>query len=254
MLQDSFKTKNGINIRITFIKHASLLIEIGTTENSADKTLYVIAVDPVSEYADYSSFTRADMVLVTHEHYDHCDFKAIQACSQALTTFVCNSVVAENISKQCSKNDNLSIKNLQNGESASLQFDKPSSEPSKNNISKLTITALPAYNTSPDRQKFHPHNGRDNGYLLELDDFKIYIAGDTEDIPEMATLKNKNIDIAFLPVNQPYTMTPEQALNAAKAIHPRVLYPYHYGDTAFNNDFFKTLEQKGIEVRMRDME
>lgn len=96
---------------------------------------------------------------------------------------------------------------------------------------EIKLEAVPAYNTTPGRDKFHP-KGRDNGYILTVGGTRIYIAGDTEDIPEMKQIKN--IDIAFLPVNQPYTMTPEQAIQSAKTIQPHILYPYHYGDTNIN--------------------
>ena len=91
--------------------------------------------------------------------------------------------------------------------------------------------------------------GRDNGYILTLDGLRIYIAGDTEDIPEMANLKD--IDIAFLPCNQPYTMTIDQLVSAAKVIKPRVLFPYHYGDTTVNR-IVMMLAGSGIDVRIRD--
>ena len=112
----------------------------------------------------------------------------------------------------------------------------------------ITIEAVPAYNTTPGREQFHP-KGRDNGYVLTLEDLRIYIAGDTEDIPEMANLKD--IDIAFLPCNQPYTMTIDQAVNAAKIIKPKVLFPYHYNDTPVNKITFQ-LYKEGIKVLVRN--
>ena len=108
--------------------------------------------------------------------------------------------------------------------------------------------AVPAYNTTPGREQFHP-KGRDNGYVLSLDGLRIYIAGDTEDIPEMEQLKD--IDIAFLPCNQPYTMTVDQLVRAAKIIKPKVLFPYHYSDTPINQVLMK-LVGSGIDVRIRD--
>ena len=92
----------------------------------------------------------------------------------------------------------------------------------------VIVEAVPAYNTTPGREKLHP-KGNGNGYVLDLDGLRIYIAGDTEDIPEMAELKD--IDIAFLPVNQPYTMTPDQCVRAAQTIRPKILIPYHFGQT-----------------------
>jgi L-ascorbate metabolism protein UlaG (beta-lactamase superfamily) len=97
---------------------------------------------------------------------------------------------------------------------------------------------------------FHP-KGRDNGYILTIDGLRIYIAGDTEDIPEMADIKD--IDIAFLPCNQPYTMTTEQLVKAAKIIKPKVLFPYHYGQTDVKN-LPEQLKADGIDVRIRHYE
>jgi L-ascorbate metabolism protein UlaG (beta-lactamase superfamily) len=111
----------------------------------------------------------------------------------------------------------------------------------------VLVEAVPAYNTTQGREKFHP-KGRDNGYVLDLGGFRIYIAGDTEDIPEMADVKD--VDVAFLPVNQPYTMTPEQAAAAAKTVKPKVLFPYHYSQTPIQK-VADLLAGTGIDVRIR---
>jgi L-ascorbate metabolism protein UlaG (beta-lactamase superfamily) len=112
----------------------------------------------------------------------------------------------------------------------------------------IQIDAVPAYNNTPGHLQFHPR-GVGNGYVLTLDGLRIYIAGDTEDIPEMKELKN--IDIAFLPVNQPFTMTPEQAAKAARIIHPKVLFPYHYSETKIER-VAQLLKGSGIDVRIRN--
>ena len=117
-------------------------------------------------------------------------------------------------------------------------------------VNEITLEAVPAYNTTEGHLQFHP-KGRDNGYILTLDGLRIYIAGDTEDIPEMSDIKD--IDIAFLPCNQPYTMTPEQLVRAAKVIKPKVLFPYHYGNTDVSTIPAK-LEGEGIDVRIRHYE
>jgi L-ascorbate metabolism protein UlaG (beta-lactamase superfamily) len=117
---------------------------------------------------------------------------------------------------------------------------------------QILIEAVPAYNTTPGREQFHPRH-RDNGYILTIDGLRIYIAGDTEDIPEMKNLKNIDIDIAFLPVNQPYTMTVTQAVNAANMFLPKILYPYHFGNTNVKQ-LKEALKNSGIEVRLRKME
>ena len=112
----------------------------------------------------------------------------------------------------------------------------------------IAIDAVPAYNITPAHTQFHP-KGRDNGFVLSLDGFRIYIAGDTEDIEEMKDIKK--IDVAFLPCNQPYTMTPEQLAKAAKVINPKVLFPYHYGDTHIQQ-VKDLLDGSGIDVRIRN--
>jgi L-ascorbate metabolism protein UlaG (beta-lactamase superfamily) len=111
----------------------------------------------------------------------------------------------------------------------------------------ITVEAVPAYNTTPAHMKFHP-KGRDNGYILTIENLRIYVAGDTEDIPEMENIKD--IDIAFLPCNQPYTMTVEQLVKAAKTIKPKVLFPYHYSDTPIRK-VSMFLSGSGIDVRIR---
>jgi L-ascorbate metabolism protein UlaG (beta-lactamase superfamily) len=114
----------------------------------------------------------------------------------------------------------------------------------------LTVEAVPAYNITEGHLQFHPR-GRDNGFILTIDGMRIYIAGDTEDIPEMAGIKD--IDIAFLPCNQPYTMTPEQCIRAARTISPKVLFPYHYGKTDVSG-LPAQLKNDGVEVRIRHYE
>ena len=218
---DQFKTRSGNELAITFIKHASLMLEYGG---------HVIQIDPVSEYADYSAFPKADIILITHEHGDHLDKKAIEASEKAGTLIIAN----ENSQKIISKGTV-----MKNGDQLSP-------------TDYLTIEAVPAYNTTPGRDKFHP-KGRDNGYILTVGGTRIYIAGDTEDIPELKDLKEKEIDIAFLPVNQPYTMTVPQAANAARMFSPKILYPYHYGDTKIS-ELKEKLQGSGIEVRIREMQ
>ena len=113
----------------------------------------------------------------------------------------------------------------------------------------LTVEAMPMYNTIPERTKFHP-KGRGNGYVLTFADKRVYLSGDTEDIPEMRALKN--IDVAFICMNLPYTMTPEQAAGAVREFRPKIVYPYHCRGSDL--DKFKRLvsEVNGVEVRLRD--
>ena len=217
---DTFETRSGKTLQITFIKHASLILAFD------GKYIYV---DPVSDYADFSQLPKADVILITHEHADHLDPKAIAALEKPGTVLITNASSQAKLGKGII---------LKNGDSL---------QP----VPWLHLEAVPAYNTTPDRMMYHPKN-RDNGYVLTLGDERIYIAGDTEDIPEMKKLKA--IDIAFLPVNQPYTMTVPQAANAAKMFKPHILYPYHYSNTDIIQlkEALKDLPE--IEVRIRQLQ
>ena len=217
---DTFKTKEGKTVTITAIKHASLRIQYDGLE---------IQVDPVSKYApetDYSKFPKADVILVTHEHFDHFDRDAIATLRKDGAEIVANPAVQKMLGFGMV---------LANGESRVL-------------AKGIKLDAVPAYNTTPGHTQFHP-KGRDNGYVLTMGGLRIYIAGDTEDIPEMAALKD--IDVAFLPCNQPYTMTPEQLAKAARTIKPKVLFPYHYSQTPIKN-VVELLAGSGIDVRIRN--
>ena len=217
---DTFKTKEGKAVTIMAIKHASLRIQYDGLE---------IQVDPVANYqpeTDYSKFPKADIILVTHEHFDHFDRDAIAALKKDSTQVIANPAVQKMLGFGTA---------MANGESRTIG-------------KVLTLDAVPAYNTTAGRTQFHP-KGRDNGYVLTLDGLRIYIAGDTEDIPEMAKLKD--IDVAFLPCNQPYTMTPEQVAKAAKIIKPKVLFPYHYSETPIKR-VVELLADTAIDVRIRN--
>ena len=212
--EDVFKTSGG-DLKITFIGHGTLML------NYAGK---VIQVDPVSMYADYTTLPKADLILVTHEHMDHLDPKAIQALSTPGTVIVCNQASAKSL-------PNATV--MKNGD--------------EKTAAGIKIEAVPAYN--PEKQ-FHP-KGNGNGYVLTFGDKRVFIAGDTENVPEIKALKN--IDVAFLPMNLPYTMTPEQVADVAKAMRPKILYPYHFGQTDTGRLVDLLKDEKGIEVRIRDL-
>jgi len=190
----------------------------------------VIYVDPVTQLrgrtVDYSAMPKADIILVTHEHPDHYDTAALRQLTTDKTQLIMNPRCVELYG---------SGQAMKNGDKQPL-------------AGGGDLEAVPAYNTTEGHLQFHP-KGRDNGYVLTLEDLRIYIAGDTEDILEMANIKD--ISIAFLPCNQPYTMTIEQAANAAKIIKPKVLFPYHYSDTPISQTVLK-LAGSGIDVRIRD--
>ena len=201
---------------IHFIGHGTLMLDYGGT---------IIHLDPVGQYADYSKLPKADLILVTHHHQDHLDKEAVGRMVAANTRVILNKASYDILGFG---------KTLANGDSLRL--------------GDIVITALPAYNTTRGREKYHP-KGRDNGYLLDIGGRRVYIAGDTEDIPEMRRLKD--IDIAFLPMNQPYTMTPKQLAAAARMIKPKVVYPYHYGDSDLAGLPKLLKGVKGTELRIR---
>ena len=218
---ETFFTADGKPIAITLIKHGTLAL------NYNDLSIHV---DPVSGYGkptDYATeFPKADIILVTHEHGDHFDKEAIGILSGEKTMLVTNARCADMLGYGTV---------MANGDSIGLPGD-------------IGLEAVPAYNYTEGRTMFHPQ-GRDNGFVLTIAGLKIYIAGDTEDIPEMAHLKD--IDVAFLPVNQPYTMTVKQCVNAASVIKPKVLIPYHFSQT----DLVALPELlPDIDVRLRDMQ
>ena len=222
---ETLVNKDGEKINVTMFKHASLAIEYKGLE---------IYIDPVTKVADttidYKEMPKADYILITHEHWDHLDSVAVQELSKPGTQIILNGA-----SKKILGEGTV----IGNNQTMDL----------KDNI---ILESVPAYNTTPGREKFHP-KGNGNGYILNFDGTRIYIAGDTEDIPEMAQIKD--IDLAFLPVNQPYTMTVDQAEKAALTIRPKILIPYHFGNTPVQ-ELKQRLdaEHSGIEVKIYPME
>jgi L-ascorbate metabolism protein UlaG (beta-lactamase superfamily) len=217
---DVLSTSAG-DVSITFLGHASLWM----TFNGKN-----IFIDPYGEVTDYSSFPKADIVFSTHEHYDHLDQKALASIQTPDTILVMNPAGAA---------QNRGAIAMRNGD--------------RKTIDEIEVEAVPAYNIlhkRDDGQPFHPE-GIGNGYILSFGDTRVYLAGDTENIPEMKNLHD--IDVAFLPMNLPYTMTPEMVAEAAKIIKPHILYPYHFGstDTTRLGDLLKS--EAGIEIRIRRM-
>lgn len=217
---DVIKTSDG-DLAITFIGHGSLMLKFD------DK---IIHIDPFSKLADYSKLPKADLLLITHEHQDHLDLAAIELIRTKDTKIVLTGKSAEKLSGGLV---------MKNGDSKT--------------VAGIAIEAVPAYNLLHKRengQPFHP-KGQGNGYVLTFADKRIYIAGDTENTPEMKALKN--IDVAFLPMNLPYTMSPEMVADAAQAFKPKILYPYHFGDTETARLVALLKDNKEIEVRIRKM-
>jgi len=218
---DVIQTSAG-DLKITFLGHGTLMLTFKGRN---------IHVDPFSRVADYSKLPKADVILITHEHHDHLDLKALASVRTEKTEIV--------LTETCAKQVEGGIV-MQNGD--------------VHTVNGVTIEAVPAYNLIHKRengQPFHP-KGVGNGYVMTFGDKRVYVAGDTENIPEMKKLEG--IDCAFLPMNLPYTMTPEMVADAAKAFQPEILYPYHYGNTDTSKLGKLLREQKGIEVRIRKME
>ena len=217
---DVIKTSKG-DLTITFIGHASLMMSFNGMN---------VYVDPTTQMADYSNFPKADLILITHEHPDHFDPKAIDQLKTVKTEIVSTETVASKLK---------GIIVMKNGELKTVRG--------------LEIKAVPAYNIVHMRSPgtpFHP-KGIGNGYVVTFGNKLIYLAGDTENIPEMSSLKN--IDVAFLPMNLPYTMTPEMVAAAVRSFHPKILYPYHYGETDTRKIIELLKDDKNIEIRIRKM-
>ena len=208
-------------LEIFFIGHGTLMFSYKNK---------VIHVDPIGAEADYSKLPQADLILVTHEHHDHLDPSVLDILrtdnTQMVYTKICSDQYPGGII-------------MKNGETRTVM--------------DLEINAVPAYNQVHMRSPgtpFHP-KGNGNGYIVSFGDTLVYLAGDSENTPEMKQLKD--IDIAFLPMNLPYTMTPEMVADAAMAFRPKILYPYHYGSTDTQNLLKLMSGEKDIEVRIRDL-
>lgn len=212
-----FETSSG-PVRITPIYHASTLIQAGGQ---------AIYVDPAKP-ANFSGMPKADLILISHIHGDHMDPDSIRQISKPGTEILAPPSVVQTVT---------SAKPITNGETKTWQ--------------NWTIEAVPAYNLErgpAPGQLFHP-KGRDNGYVLTYGGKRFYFSADTEGTPEMRALKN--IDVAFICMNLPYTMPPEEAADAVKAFHPKVVIPYHYRGSDLSV-FQKALEGTGIEIRLLD--
>ena len=214
---EQFQTSAG-PVKITPIRHASMMIQAGGK---------VIQVDPWSQ-GNYDGIPQADLILITDIHPDHLDAPLIAKLSRTSTAVIAPEAAAKTVTQ---------AKVLHNGDSTTWEGWK--------------IEAVPMYNLKrgPSEGKFYHDKGRGNGYILTYGGMRFYIAGDTEGIPEMRALKN--IDVAFIPMNLPYTMTPEEAADAVKAFHPKIVYPYHSKGSDIKV-FAKALEGTGIDVRLRD--
>ena len=216
---DKISTSAG-DVEIFFIGHGSLMFRIND---------FVVHIDPVTSSGRYEGLPKADLILVTHEHYDHLDTELISTLRKQETVLFCNGASVSNVPW--------------------AQVMKPGDIKTAGIVSVEAVYAYNIINERAKGQPFHPR-GAGNGYILSIGDKKFYIAGDTENIPEMKTLKE--INVAFLPMNLPYTMTPQMVADAAKLFSPEILYPYHYGDTN-TDEIVRLLKGTGIDVRIRKM-
>lgn len=186
--QDTFKANDGTEFTFTYYGHASIAIEAEG---------YRVYVDPVGENIDWASEPKADLVLITHDHYDHLDTNAVKALTGKPDGYT-----------------QLSVGQTIDG--------------------KFGIEAVPAYNISPDQLGFHPKERGDVGYIITVAGTRIYVSGDTEDNEDVLSIRD--IDYAFICCNKPYTMTVDQCAGVVKAIGPKVFIPYHYGGTDIPTD------------------
>lgn len=216
---DTIPTPGG-NLVITFIGHSSLFF------NYQDRNYFV---DPVDQVADYSMFPKADAILVTHDHGDHFDPVAIDKITKPETEIFLTQLCADKLKKgRVCKNGSFTI------------------------AAGIPLETTAAYNIVGIRgngKPYHP-KGQGNGYVLSFGQLRVYVAGDTELTPEMSKLKN--IDIAFLPIGLPYTMAPGMAVDAARILKLKILYPYHFNNSN-PEEVVRALIGSPIEVRVRSL-
>ena len=216
---DKISTSVGI-VEMHFVGHGSLYFKVNG---------FFIYIDPVRSSGNYDFLPKADIILVTHEHGDHLDPKLIDDLKKPGTLLFCNE-----------------------NSTSKVPWGMAMKAGDRQEINNIIIEAVPAYNIVNESAPGHPFHpkGAGLGYILTIGGKRIYIAGDTENTPEMKALRN--IDVAFLPMNLPYTMTPAMVADAALAFKPKILYPYHYGDTD-TSELTKLLKDSGIEVRIRNL-
>jgi L-ascorbate metabolism protein UlaG (beta-lactamase superfamily) len=219
---DRLATDDG-DVTIQPINHATLVL------GWKDRVIYV---DPVGGESPFQGLPRADLVLVAHNHGDHCHSATIEVVRKPNSILIAPEAVCRSLPAALKS---LAIA-LTNGAST--------------NVLGLKVEAVPAYNLTA---SFHP-KGAGNGYVLTIGGRRLYIAGDTEDIPEMRTLKN--IDVAFLPMNLPFTMSVDKAASAVLEFRPKIVYPYHFRNrdgTPTDLESFKrqVAREPSIEVRLR---
>ena len=218
---DRIATGDG-NLIVHPINHATLVLGLKDV---------VIYVDPVGGEKRFEGLPRPGLILVTDIHGDHFSNETLESVAGDGTAIVAPAAVAEKLPEKLRKQTTV----IANGETKT--------------VAGIRIEAVPMYNLTADRLKYH-NKGRGNGYVVSAGGKRVYLSGDTEDIPEMRALKN--IDVAFICMNLPYTMTEEQAASAVREFKPKIVYPYH--SRGSDTEKFKKLvgENSGVEVRLRD--
>lgn len=214
-------TKHGDPIELAYINHGSIAIRYQDL---------VFQIDPVMQMGDkkidYSEFGKADAIFITHEHFDHLSLEAIDSLSDDHTRIFANEASQKLIGRG-------TVMHNEDWEKIN---------------DRVFVKAMAAYNTTPGHEQFHPR-GNGNCYVFLIDNANIYVSGDTEPIPEMSELGE--VDVAFIAVNQPYTMTPEQCIEATKTIRPKILIPYHMGDTDVEQ-IVEGLKDFPVEIRIHE--
>lgn len=219
------EAKDGTQITFTFFAHASLAVTAGGAH------LYL---DPVGSHADYDTLPGADVILITHHHSDHLDGEAVKKLLKPGTEIICSRAAADELEENCHTMRPGNVVDTHAG---------------------IKVQTVAAYNTTTGHCQFHPKEREDCGFLLTVGGTRIYFAGDTEPTPEMRALKGK-VDILFLSVNQPYTMTVDQAVETVRTLQPKQFYPYHYGQVEEKTDLDRLVrELEGTtEVHLFPME
>lgn len=220
---DSLHTGQG-DLIVQPVNHATLVLTFGSD---------IIYIDPVGGAARYLAFNKPTSIVVTHDHPDHFDVPTLEAIAGSAKLIIGPQAVLDKLPADLKAKAKL----MKNGDTG--------------DINGIPVSAVPAYNTTPERLKYHP-KGDGNGYVFTFGGGKVYVAGDTEDTPEMRALIG--IGVAFLPMNLPYTMSGQQAAAAAQAFKPTIVYPYHYGKGGKEPAAFEAALKgaPGIEIRQRD--
>ena len=221
---DEILLRDGSKCELTFFQHASISVRY------VEKVIYF---DPAGEQIAWEKLPKADAIVLTHAHFDHFDLSAIDKLKGPSTEFICTKEVSREFGGNCI---------TMTPYMEARPFDG------------ILIKAVPAYNISEGHLDFHPKQREDCGYILHIGGSSIYVAGDTEDTEELLSLRD--IDIAFLPVNQPYTMTEDQVIRVVKTIKPGIFYPYHFGQVEQKTNLTRLENELSLvtDLRIRPLE